>query len=98
MSVQQYIRRVFIGVIALFIPVSDLLSQSAGLGLDERINEAFMPFAIAWEDLILATISIGSMEIPIVLILLIGGATYFTIYHRRARGHDLKICRVYTRR
>ncbi len=80
MSVQQYIRRVFIGVIALFIPVSDLLSQSAGLGLDERINEAFMPFAIAWEDLILATISIGSMEIPIVLILLIGGATYFTIY------------------
>ena len=51
-------------------------------GLDERINDAFMPIATLWEDLIFISIPIGPVDIPIVLILLIGGATYFTLYFK----------------
>lgn len=49
-------------------------------GLDERVNDAFMPFAIWWENLILIEISILGFGIPIVLILLLFGALFFTFY------------------
>lgn len=49
-------------------------------GLDDQINDAFMPFAIAWEDLIFTEINIGGHQIPVVLILLIGGASFFSVY------------------
>ena len=51
-------------------------------GADEVINDAFMPTAQLWEDLIFTEISFGRFSIPIVLILLIGGATLFTVYFR----------------
>jgi len=51
-------------------------------GLDDRINNAFMPIAVAWENLIFTSIPIGSFDIPIVLILLIGGASFFTLYFK----------------
>lgn len=49
-------------------------------GLDEQINEAFMPVAISWENLIFTPLNIGPYSIPIVLILLMGGASFFTVY------------------
>ncbi|MBY5959025.1 alanine:cation symporter family protein [Membranicola marinus] len=50
-------------------------------GLDARINDLFTPIADAWEALVLTSIPITSdINVPIVLILLIGGATYFTFY------------------
>ena len=52
------------------------------VGLDEKINDAFMPFATAWERLVLTSIPIGEYDIPIVLILLILGATFFTVYFK----------------
>jgi len=70
---------------------------SQEIGLDEKINELFMPIAIAWENLILTPISIGNINIPIVLILLLGGALFFTIYFRfiniRKMGLSVKIVR-----
>jgi len=51
-------------------------------GLDERVNDAFMPFAIWWESFILTPIPIAGYNMPIVLILLISGATFFTIYFK----------------
>lgn len=54
-------------------------------GIDERINETFAPIADAWEALVLTSIPITSeISVPIILILLIGGATFFTIYFRFA--------------
>ena len=50
------------------------------MGLDERINEWFSPIADWWEGFILTSISIGSFNIPIVILLLVGGALFFTIY------------------
>jgi len=49
-------------------------------GLDEKINEEFMPIADWWEGFILTPVEIAGISIPFVLILLISGATFFTIY------------------
>lgn len=50
------------------------------MGLDERINDAFMPFAIWWESLIFSQVNILGTGIPVVLLLLLSGALFFTIY------------------
>lgn len=47
-------------------------------GLDERINEAFTPIANWWEALVLHNF-LGT-GIPTIIILLVGGALFFTIY------------------
>ncbi|WP_431127921.1 alanine/glycine:cation symporter family protein [Flagellimonas flava] len=60
----------------LFLP---FLSTAQEKGLDERVNDAFMPFATWWEGFVLTSIPIGEYNMPLVLILLIFGATFFTI-------------------
>src|SRR5690606_11915388 len=50
------------------------------MGLDQRINEAFMPVADWFQDLIMAEVPIYGLGIPLVLILLISGALFFTLY------------------
>ena len=49
-------------------------------GLDEKINEKFMPIANWWEGFVLTPVEIVGIEIPFVLLLLVFGATFFTIY------------------
>ena len=53
-------------------------------GLDERINEAFTPFADWWGGLILHSFPgsklITGSDIPTIIVLLVGGALFFTIY------------------
>lgn len=44
-------------------------------GLDEKIDEAFAPWATAWEELVFFKI-----DVPFVLVLLVCGAAYFTLY------------------
>lgn len=48
-------------------------------GLDEQVNDAFMPFATCWENTVLTSVPIAGHDIPVVLLLLIVGATFFTI-------------------
>ncbi|MEO1262632.1 MAG: alanine/glycine:cation symporter family protein [Bacteroidota bacterium] len=49
-------------------------------GLDERINEAFAPFAAAWEGLVFYPFP--GTSIPIVVILLVFGAAFFTFFFK----------------
>ena len=49
-------------------------------GIDEVINDKFDPIATAWQNFVLTPIPIGGQNIPIVLLLLVGGALFFTIY------------------
>lgn len=77
-SSQHSFLRLFIVLFTILFTVSDLSCQ----GIDEAINDAFMPIAIAWENLILYEINLFGFSIPIVLILLLGGASYFSIYFR----------------
>ena len=57
-----------------------MFAQDEAKGLDERINDAFMPAAVAWENLVFTPVHIAGMDIPFVVILLVVGATFFTIY------------------
>ena len=49
-------------------------------GLDEKINAKFMPIAEWWEGFVLSSVNFFGTSIPLVLLLLILGATFFTIY------------------
>ncbi len=69
----------------IFINPSLLSAQNnSDLGLDERINEAFKPIANWFESVILHdfpfTEIIFGTGIPTIIILLVGGALFFTIY------------------
>ncbi len=65
---------------SVFISIPFINHAQQSRGLDEQINDAFMPFATWWEDFILSTVTIFGYGIPIVLILLLLGALFFTIY------------------
>jgi AGCS family alanine or glycine:cation symporter len=69
-------------IFSLFLPFLTFAQETAEKGLDEIVNDAFMPFATWWENTVLTPISIAGYDIPIVLILLIVGATFFTIYFK----------------
>ena len=56
------------------------LAVGQSKGLDQEVNDAFMPLATWWEDLIFTEIPIAGTGIPIVLIFLLSGALFFTIY------------------
>lgn len=71
--------RVILLWIMLFLPA---FSYSQNRSLDQRINESFMPVAVWWENLVFTQIHIGPHSIPIVLILLLGGALFFTLYFK----------------
>lgn len=62
----------------LFFPF--FASAQESQGLDDKINEWFDPIATAWEGLVLTTVPIAGSNIPVVLILLVVGATFFTVY------------------
>ena len=58
-----------------FLPIA-LGAQEQGL--DEKINEAFTPIANWWGALILH--NFPGTEIPTIILLLVGGALFFTVY------------------
>lgn len=72
------------GILSIFTLLLPLLNfaQEAEKGLDEKVNDAFMPVATWWEDFILTSVPLGEYDIPFVVILLVVGATFFTIYFK----------------
>lgn len=72
-------RTIYHFLIIFFFPT---LFFAQDLGLDEQINNAFMPIATAWENLVLTPIPIAGYNVPVVLILLVLGATFFTFYFK----------------
>lgn len=71
-----------LSVLTLLLPLSTFAQEATKKGLDERVNDAFMPFAVWWEGFVLTSIPVGQYNVPIVLILLVFGATFFTIYFK----------------
>jgi AGCS family alanine or glycine:cation symporter len=65
-----------------FAPVFVFAQDSTSakrLGLDEKIDKAFKPVAQSWEDIVMYPISIDDKSVPIVVILLVLGALFFTL-------------------
>ncbi len=69
-------------LLALLVMLLPFIATAQDKGLDERVNDAFMPIAVWWENLILTPIPVAGYNLPVVLILLIFGATFFTIYFK----------------
>lgn len=72
-------KKYLLSILSIILP---LLTFAQEKGLDEKINDAFMPVASWWEGLVLTKVPIGEYNIPFVVILLVGGATFFTIYFK----------------
>ena len=76
--------QIFTALITLINPSIVLSQNNSDLGLDERINEAFKPIANWFESVILHnfpfTETIFGTGIPTIIILLVGGALFFTIF------------------
>ena len=68
----------FIISLLFLFATNPLIGQDRGL--DEMINDSFMPIAVWWENLVFTEIPIGAQGIPIVLIVLLAGASVFTFY------------------
>jgi AGCS family alanine or glycine:cation symporter len=75
-------KKYFLLIFTLILPVVTFAQEVVEKGLDEKVNDAFMPFATWWEGFILTTIPIGEYRIPFVVLLLVLGATFFTIYFK----------------
>ncbi len=65
----------------LLLPVLSW-AQDAERGLDEKINDFVTPAATLINGIVMYPISIAGVQIPIVLIVLLSAATYFTIYFK----------------
>lgn len=76
-------KRLLAFLASFLIPIAIFAQDTQNAkGLDERINDAVMPYAVAWENFIFTPITIGDFSIPVVVILLVLGATFFTIYFK----------------
>ncbi len=69
-------------LLSLLFFAAPFLVTAQDKGIDEKINDAFMPFATWWEDLVLTSVPVGEYDVPFVVILLVFGATLFTIYFK----------------
>jgi len=68
-------------IISLIVPV---LTFAQELTIDEKIEAKFKPFADAVSSVVFYPISIVGIEVPIVIIILLLGAIFFTIYFKFA--------------
>jgi len=64
----------------MLLHVGTAMAASANESLADRIEKAFKPVSDWWSGIVFYSIPIGGLDIPVVLLLLIGGATYFTVY------------------
>lgn len=60
--------------------VAETVQTAAEMGWDERIDKAFAPYAAAWEGIVLYSLPMGGQKIPLVVIILVLGALFFTLY------------------
>lgn len=74
--------KILLSTLFLIIGIPLVVTAQDTMGIDDRINEAFMPVAVAWESLVFTAVTIGGYSIPIVLVLLLGGAFFFTLYFK----------------
>lgn len=69
-------------IATLVAPIAVIAQGTEAKGLDEKINDWFMPIATDWESLVLTPVHFGDYKIPFVVILLVLGASFFTIYFK----------------
>lgn len=84
----QFLRSLFSLLLIACVQVLNAQSESVQnsaetpvpTGLDEKINQAFTPFANLVESIVLYAIPFGGTEIPLIVIILSLGGLFFSIY------------------
>ena len=69
-------------LIVLLFMVVPMLTFAQEKGLDQKIDAAFQPVSDFFSNLIFFTIPIAGIDVPFVLLLLVGSALFFTIYFK----------------
>lgn len=81
----------------LFLLAQEVAEAQTEVTIDDRINSVFEPITDVIESVIFFTITFGEFSIPFVLIWLIVGAIFFTVYtgfvNIRAFGHAIAVVR-----
>ncbi|OYX23360.1 MAG: alanine glycine permease [Flavobacteriales bacterium 32-35-8] len=75
-------KKYLLSTFTLLLPFLSIAQEITEKGLDEKVNDAFMPFATWWEGFILTKIPMGEYQVPFVVLLLVLGASFFTIYFK----------------
>ena len=76
-------KKSLLSIFALLLPLLNFAQEAEEKGLDQRIDEAFQPVADGFFDAIFFPIyKSETMEIPFVLVLLVGSALFFTLYFK----------------
>jgi len=68
-----------LSILVFILPVITF-AQNTELGLDERINAWFEPITAKWEGIVFW--EVPGTGVPLVVLLLVGGALFFTIFFR----------------
>lgn len=86
--------KLLLGLIATILPFFNFAQEQT---IDQKIDSFFRPIADAVGSVIFYPISIGGHSVPMVLIILIGGALFFTLYFKFANftliGKAIKVVR-----
>ncbi len=79
-------------------PPPEATPESAGsLPIDQVIDQAFQPIASFFSGIVMYTVPVGDVEVPLIVVWLIAGASFFTVYlggiNIRGFRHALRIVR-----
>lgn len=72
-------KKKFLSIFTILIPVLTFAQETASVGLDEQIDAAFKPISDFFSHIIFFNVW-HDPDIPFVLVLLVGSAAFFTIY------------------
>ncbi len=76
-------QRFYLLILTLFTPFLAFCQDTAEKGIDKKIDEAFAPFSEFVQGIVFFSIPFSeTLSVPIVLIVLILGALFFTIYFK----------------
>lgn len=94
---KRHIPLLLLSFLTPLLAVAQEVQENVEPTFDDRINSVFEPLTRAIETVVFFTLTFGDFTIPFVLIWLIAGAVFFTIYTRfvniRAFGHAINVVR-----
>jgi AGCS family alanine or glycine:cation symporter len=76
---------------------SSAISNAPQIPLDQLIDQAFQPVASFFSGIVMYTVPVGDVDVPLIVVWLIAGASFFTVYlggiNIRGFRHALRIVR-----
>ncbi len=82
-------KRYLLSLFTLLLPILTFAQEKS---IGESINDAFAKYTKPLVDLIFYPVQIAGKDMPIVIIILLAGAFFFTVYFKGVNFRYLKIC------